>query len=785
MTTLAFPTHGFAPENSTHLDSRLVNADPDSSLPSLSSDLLHSHHVEDLSRNADYILSQRINAPVTNELRAPTAEEIDLLERVIHQSLHPELIPVDGRRYAFPNLEVTTYESEYIPPLNPDWKIQVIQSPMGTDKTGKLCRYIKETKTPSATFTSPRRTFTRSCTARFRDEGIPVKSYLEEKITDKDDFVIISAESLRQLKTISHLLSMDEVTSNLAQMNSGLHKNLNDNQQMLIMLIRTSPKIVFMDADIDTRALMLLYLLRPNEIIHYQINIIKKRTDWVAYQLDEITMYNQLSHDLKSGKNVKIICGSEKYGEKYLEPVIRSVVGADNYRFYHSKGGRIDPRELDDVNLTWSKLRVLMFTSIVTQGLNFTDEHFHSIYIFGHSQGCPIREVKQMMGRVRNLVNTSDEAGEPKKVYYWNQTRRDKLPETCESLKKQIQEHLLAGNLDMVKSLGAENKQLYVEGTRAYWRLKNDYWTWLSIQNQLECNRSRNNYDQLFVEMLESQGIAIGKTRYVENDENTEYIEGVRTYLKERDDQVQEFKAWKRVQDTEWKDKRSSELSNAVWLSNFKQITAFKSKRQNGEATTEELTTLRKSELLQHIDPQHRETFSSDGNKLSLLSDNLTQLLNCQMVRDWTSRDVALYDIRKHNYNQDPIPELSLPQFEGISWLCQILGLNSILDRETVISSEILRQRTPFVIQNIPLLDARFKVPHQEVKDYAGVLRYVNSRLRTWGGCSLIQRQRKYITVNGKRVEVKYYQIRASDGLDEILQLMTTKKYFLPVKSPD
>ena len=785
MSTLSLTTRGLEPENFSQIDSRLLNVDPDSTIHSLSQDLLQSHRVEDLSRNTDYILSQRINAPVTNELRAPTAEEIDLLEKVIHQSLHPELVPVDGQRYTFPNLEVTTYKSEFIPPLNPDWKIQVIQSPMGTDKTGKLCQYIKETQTPSATFTSPRRTFTRSCTARFRDEGIAVKSYLEAKITEKDDFVIISAESLRQLKNISSVLVMDEVTSSLAQMDSGLHKNLSDNQQMLIMLIRGSPKIVFMDADIDARALVLLHLLRPKDVIHYQVNTIKKRTDWIAYQLDEITMYNQLSHDLGNGKNVKIICGSEKYGERYIEPVVRSVVGVDKYRFYHSKGGKIDPQELDDVNLTWSKLQVLMFTSVVTQGLNFTDEHFHSIYVFGHSQSNPIREVKQMTGRVRKLTNIPEEIDEPKKIYYWNQTRRDRLPETPEALKTQIETHLLVGSLDMAKSLGSMSKELCADGTRMYWRLKNDYWTWLSIQNQLERNKSRNKYDQLFVEMLESQGIKIGKTKYVDNTENTEYIEGVRTYSKEKDDQVDEFKAWKKVQDATWKEKRITDLSSAAWLNSVKQIGVFRSKRENGEATTDELTTLRKSELLQYIDPQHRESFSNDGGRLSIVSDNLPQLLNCQMVRDWTSRDMALHDIRKHNYSQNPIPELNLPQFEGVNWLCQILGVNSILDRETVISSEVLRQRTPFVIQNIPLLDARFKIPHQEVKDYAGVLRYINARLRAWGGCSLTQVSKKYVTLNSKRVVIKYYKIKASDGIDDILKLMTRKKPFESVKPPD
>jgi hypothetical protein len=242
---------------------------------------------------------------------------------------------------------------------------------MGTDKTGKLCQYIHETKTESATFTSPRRTFTRSCAARLRDNGIPVKSYLEEGITKTDQFVIISAESLWQIKLMPETLCIDEATSMSRQMDSGLHRNLGDNREMLITLISNTPRIVLMDAHIDIRVLALLHILRPKDTIHYQINTVQKRQDWTAFPLDEITMYNQLSHDLRNGRNVKIICGSEKYAEKYIESVIKSHVGDDKYRFYHSKGDKIDPNELDNVDITWSKLRVLMFTSTITQGITF------------------------------------------------------------------------------------------------------------------------------------------------------------------------------------------------------------------------------------------------------------------------------------------------------------------------------------------------------------------------------------------------------------------------------
>lgn len=765
-------------ETSRPADARLANLDPDSTLHSLSDEIRLADGVGNLSYNADYIISRKLNTPVPNDLRAPTEHEVKLLERVVHQALHSELLPIGGQREIFPNLEVSTYESEFIPQLHPDWSIQVIQSAMGTDKTGKLCQYLKDSDMPTTTFTSPRRTFTRSCTARFREQGIPIKSYLESGITEKDGFVIISAESLRQLKTISQVLAMDEATSTLTQMDSGLHKNLSDNQQMLVTLVRDCPKIVFMDAHIDIRVLMLIHILRPNEIIHYQINTIKKRKDWMAFRLDEITMYNQLSHDLNAGKNVKIICGSEKYAEKYLEPVVKSIVGTENYRFYHSKGGKIESGELDNVDFTWSKLRVLMYTSTVTQGVSFMKKHFHSIYVFGNSQSNPIREIEQMTGRVRLLINIPEEEDEPKKVYYWNQTRKDNLPDTYEAIKKQIEGHLLMGNLDLVKFLGAESRQLCTKGSKVYWQLKETFWTWLSIQNQLERNLSRNNYDQLFLDMLDRQGIRIGKTIYAENTDASEYSSDTRYYLKEKEDQILEFKTWKKLQDAAWKKSQSDNLSEASWFTNSRHIQQYRAKRENGDVTGEELISLKKSELLQHIDSNFIEALSNDGDKLLALSDNLPQLLNCQIVRDWSARDVALDDIKSHNYHPGQIPELNLPQFEGINWLCQIIGVRNVLDRDTIVCSETIRQRADIIINNIQVLDLRFKVPHKPINNYSGVLRYINARMKSWAGCTLTESRRERITVNQKRIQIKYYSLKPPELFDELLGMMKLKPRF-------
>ena len=85
---------------------------------SLCVQLQNAPSVADLGYNSQHILYQASHRVSNNKLRAPTPEEVDLLEKVIHQSLSPDLIPVNGTKYTLRNLELTTYEGEFIPPLN-------------------------------------------------------------------------------------------------------------------------------------------------------------------------------------------------------------------------------------------------------------------------------------------------------------------------------------------------------------------------------------------------------------------------------------------------------------------------------------------------------------------------------------------------------------------------------------------------------------------------------------------------------------------------------------------
>ena len=62
-------------------------------------------------------------------------------------------------------------------------------------------------------------------------------------------------------------------------------------------------------------------------------------------------------------------------------------------------------RESSDPNQYWSNLRFLMYTSSFTVGVDYTQHNFHRMFVHADHTTCTARDVKQMMGGIRYLID--------------------------------------------------------------------------------------------------------------------------------------------------------------------------------------------------------------------------------------------------------------------------------------------------------------------------------------------------------------------------------------------
>jgi len=173
---------------------------------------------------------------------------------------------------------------------------------MGTYKTQLIIHLLKvyENKVRNAypyisaidfIFLSCRQKFTINISEAIRKHGFDVLLYLDEDV-NSDKFrehlggFVIQMESLHRIIKIPHVLIIDEITSCMAQLNSPTMDNFYDeNIKILQEIVKKSPLVLAMDADIDERSVILLKSLRSGE--EYD----KIKLYWNLYRRNNINAY--------------------------------------------------------------------------------------------------------------------------------------------------------------------------------------------------------------------------------------------------------------------------------------------------------------------------------------------------------------------------------------------------------------------------------------------------------------------------------------------------------------
>lgn len=128
----------------------------------------------------------------------------------------------------------------------------------------------------------------------------------------------------------------------------------------------------------------------------------------------------RLTKDLQDGKRVVVVMGSKKRGLQIEDQVIKPLFynqspSTFNYRYYHADSDPIQKAsDLADVETSWAKLSLLMYSPTITVGINYDPKLadgsgpdparlFDVLYIYGTRGGATPRDLFQASLRVRNL----------------------------------------------------------------------------------------------------------------------------------------------------------------------------------------------------------------------------------------------------------------------------------------------------------------------------------------------------------------------------------------------
>lgn len=293
-----------------------------------------------------------------------------------------------------------------------DTKLCVIKSRYGSGKT----KYIEDVITDLYSkkriiFLVMRQSLSRNICSRFENFGF--KNYLntDNKLSHKDDKIIISLNSLMKitynkdfkLKIKPYdLVICDEFCSLLTQFDHDAIKDVEKVHDVFMSIINLSTQTYFLDGDISNREIS--YLQQYYDYTDKPVfNVNRGAKYYIDVVYDEKGYLECITEDLKKNKKVCLVSTSSNFTEQVYDMFNKKykvlIVNA-------STDGSIK-KQLDDVETLFMKYDLVIYSPTISVGVDFNKKYFDKIYgyVCGGSV-CP-REYFQMLFRVRIVNNTN------------------------------------------------------------------------------------------------------------------------------------------------------------------------------------------------------------------------------------------------------------------------------------------------------------------------------------------------------------------------------------------
>jgi hypothetical protein len=313
-----------------------------------------------------------------------------------------------------------SYAAPHVKPLDLENNdIIVLCSRLGTGKTHAIIDAIKSGNYPRILIISPRIMYSSNIQGRMANAGLLFDIYFDlPSAIDLSDVprLIISPESIHKLTCISYdLVILDEIEANMLQFSSEKtmkHKTLCITKFMHI--IQASNKVIACDGRISPRTIHALSSFDNKRTIYIENTAVKltrraihlipaKRgpRELVANQGAFIEMLN---NDLKIGKRLAVFTASNTFGLRIIEELRADPTLAHiRLKYYNAETDDMEKREVAEVNAVWVKYDIVIYTPVITVGVDFNVAHFDRMYAWLSNKTVRCRTSIQAIHRVRQL----------------------------------------------------------------------------------------------------------------------------------------------------------------------------------------------------------------------------------------------------------------------------------------------------------------------------------------------------------------------------------------------
>ena len=691
---LLFETSSSEDDDDSYADSYEEDSIDINEQPFIKSSLLSKKYViepdENVSLGHDSIPESGFSKPVKQLI--PVRE---IVTEPIRQTAEPE-----DKTY----INKTEYINDKIKPIDIDEGVLMIDSSMDTYKSRSLREFLKIEvgKGKSYANLTYRRFLAMNQHQEFIDAGIPDVCYLDEDFNSDSQCITIQAESLYKIKNVPDILIFDECSSFFRQMYSGLHgSHLQRNRSSLEFLIKNSPVIICMDADLDDDFIEYIHSVVPNKPINLQINNYKHPSKQYLECPDDETMFSHLLPRLANGEKLAIVIGSVKKAnviqtkiDKYMEKYgLRELNG----RIYTTEHKDYDIEEILHPNQNWINFDYIIYTSIIGAGIDFHVEHFDTMFVFGDCRSCSVDGHFQMIGRIRKIKQ--------KILFYTLYTQKYNFSTDKKSILWKIMKQAGEQNKCLDKYL-PEGEMAKIPNTNGFsWLPKRD--EWFDGYISLEHNRLTNQ--KFFKDIWENKIYETGSQ-----------IIRLESVIKDNKDS-------KLIME---QDKIIVDGININRIEMFEEAEILTDNRKKPEdMTTMDIFSEKKTrmnELISH----------PTGKECVYIEKNCTQLNNIRLERDLTMEQLHAYDLDKKKFNPEYKP-IAI-KVETIREINKLIGFdNSWNNPDVVGDSREIMKHIGWFNNKLPLLRILFNVRcESNIKTWKALRGLIYSIYYNWSkGC--------------------------------------------------
>ena len=636
---------------------------------------------------------------------------------------------------------VDVYNEQHVRPYRTKaTKALLVKSGMNTGKTHMLCKTLRHERYTRVIVVTTRIAFAMTMLSALRPLGF--KLYKDVEDVRNENMLIIEYESLHKLLgsdgTIKPFdcIVLDEIESLLCNTSSVTNGSfLQVNKAVFEGLVKSTDNLYAMDADLSNKSVQFFkdtlggnnITLQYNErqSMERKIVVNEKLEDWLG----------RIHESLCAGKRFVVATGSKKIADAHVIPLIEAAATTlgrpVRYRFYHSDCDDALLDDFDRIDDAWSELDVVVFTSKVTVGADFSVRgHFDHIFMYGCAGSVSPRVMLQMCGRCRYPADTI--------IYACVPPSKEGARITLAKIQEKHRTHLNTMNDVGARILGANASFDHNAGVIRIQPSPGWIGTVFAF-NCLEEERSRADFRGELIRAASAKGysVEVDKTRATATSEIPD----------------------KSTADTVLKARRVREFDETQNI-DFDEAAEIEKRQGLNRATTIDKRKIAKFNYQRlfpcDVDGMH---YVSVGNHIGLL------IQICLSLRSTPLATVLERDVATWRYGYAEMATVKFTRYDLVRKVANLLGLTNELDTTTDVSSDRILAENDGLNALVPSLWSeriiRDKFQRQGLKKLVGL---TNSVFSSWCGGRLKTTRKKHRRCgkSGKRVCVYTYRLTFS-----------------------